>query len=1412
MSGSQTQTGGTLSADFLILSGGDLTVSSPADLSVGTDFTINNASSIYDGTGSVSIGLGNLAVSAGEYSGNGALTLTGAATGDILISGTGLFNTLSGGDATLTAGDFLYSSTGTSAAAGDIILTVGDLILSSGIVSLTGAVTLNGADGDLTVSGGTLSANSQVTLDGDNGDLTISGGTLNGTGDINVDGNVLISSGTLDGTGRTINAAGDWDQSGGIFTAGSDLVIFDGTTPSLTMSDDFYDVTISGGVTLFSDIVLGGEMIISGTLDVGADFQVDVADSWSNSGTFISQNGLVFLGGNSAGPHTLATGGSSFYDLEITSDDYSSTAGVDVQNQLVISSGSHTQTAGSLSTDALVLSGGDLTVSAPASLAIATDFNISNSASLYDGTGVVSINSGNLAVSAGEYSGNGALTLTGAATGDIQITGTGLFNSLANADTTLTVGNLIYSSTGTSAIAGEITLTAGDMTLSNGSVSFTGTLDFDGADGDLTVNSGIITADNTIVFNGSDGDMAVNGGTVAVNSTITFNGTDGDLTVSGGTFSANDLVTLSGTGGNLTISGGTFDGTGDLDINGFVLINGGTLDGSARAINAAGDWDETSGAFICGTSLVTFDGTAPGLASISPFYNFILDGLSVTLDSNLDVNGNFTISNGTFSGADHNIDVAGNWINNDTFDYGTSGNVSVSGVGALSITTGGDPFFDLTVSGSTYGMTDDLIIDNSLTTSGIYEPGNHYITFNGTLWTTTGSFDHTVGGGANSTVHFTDGTVIVVSGSNRFYNFLYQENGGMIEFEEGQTQTVSNDFTVEGDSNTEATMITLTSINPVPSPVGDGDEDRWILTLEGSANISGVIIINSRATFPITPAPDCFDGPGNGGGNNENWLFVIPVIVSWTEDSDGNGRIDRIRVRVDNRGNLTDDILDNGGVMDFSGVAAAVDGYTVTGFSRDDRSFTGDPADPYIEYEFLILLREQEHTDTDITPQWKLTENTTLIGFVGTAPVEYGPDVNKQTPLDNAAPVFNYTLASAEKNRIFVQFSESVRHSGGGIVDENDFSFLGGATVTGLNRITTEGEGTSELELILDSPVAVDEILTGVTIQTGTDFDDIITSAPVSSFPRADSDPLPAPYDDPLFPAGNSHRVSDLALGLTGDGILQPVYATDDSQTDSARGGIGTIRDFTGGAWLQDQPIELTSHINSGHSAPSGTVPQVELYFDVDVPTAYRQNNSEEGLWLPGVSFGDTPGANDYDVYDFYGIVPSPNPDERAAAVEASPSNQLRIHSFDNDDPELESVADVEFIYFLPDYNLFAARIENSSSGEWYRQVKPWTFAIHDITAQAGGVTILKNVINPENGETTNLHYELTEAGMVTIQVFDISGAMVDILQRGRQEAGEHSTAWDGHNSGGRIVARGVYFIRVVAPGIDETRKVMVVK
>jgi flagellar hook assembly protein FlgD len=57
-----------------------------------------------------------------------------------------------------------------------------------------------------------------------------------------------------------------------------------------------------------------------------------------------------------------------------------------------------------------------------------------------------------------------------------------------------------------------------------------------------------------------------------------------------------------------------------------------------------------------------------------------------------------------------------------------------------------------------------------------------------------------------------------------------------------------------------------------------------------------------------------------------------------------------------------------------------------------------------------------------------------------------------------------------------------------------------------------------------------------------------------------------------------------------------------------------------------------------------------------------------------------------------------------------------------------------------------------------------------------------------------------------------LDGNVVRRLAKGRASAGTHYYKWNGSNNAGAPVARGIYFVRVSGKGIDETRKVMVVK
>ena len=143
--------------------------------------------------------------------------------------------------------------------------------------------------------------------------------------------------------------------------------------------------------------------------------------------------------------------------------------------------------------------------------------------------------------------------------------------------------------------------------------------------------------------------------------------------------------------------------------------------------------------------------------------------------------------------------------------------------------------------------------------------------------------------------------------------------------------------------------------------------------------------------------------------------------------------------------------------------------------------------------------------------------------------------------------------------------------------------------------------------------------------------------------------------------------------------------------------------------------------------------------------------------------------------------------------------------------PELDpdSSRDKYYLTSSTKMPLFALR---QTAPEDFMSLDLWSFRIKDIVSQRGGVTVLNNVINSDEGEKVVIKINQPQSGKLNVLVMTLDGNIVDYLQRGESEAGEHYYSWDGSNRKGKPVARGMYFIRVTGPGLDETRKVLVVK
>ncbi len=108
-------------------------------------------------------------------------------------------------------------------------------------------------------------------------------------------------------------------------------------------------------------------------------------------------------------------------------------------------------------------------------------------------------------------------------------------------------------------------------------------------------------------------------------------------------------------------------------------------------------------------------------------------------------------------------------------------------------------------------------------------------------------------------------------------------------------------------------------------------------------------------------------------------------------------------------------------------------------------------------------------------------------------------------------------------------------------------------------------------------------------------------------------------------------------------------------------------------------------------------------------------------------------------------------------------------------------------------------------------QFSMFAFRVFEDT-QRGGVTILNNVINSNEREETLVEVTMPQNGNLNVTVLTLDGDVVQVLSRGQKSQGNHYFTWNGTNNAGNAVARGMYFVRVVGPGLDETRKVMVVK
>jgi photosystem II stability/assembly factor-like uncharacterized protein len=101
---------------------------------------------------------------------------------------------------------------------------------------------------------------------------------------------------------------------------------------------------------------------------------------------------------------------------------------------------------------------------------------------------------------------------------------------------------------------------------------------------------------------------------------------------------------------------------------------------------------------------------------------------------------------------------------------------------------------------------------------------------------------------------------------------------------------------------------------------------------------------------------------------------------------------------------------------------------------------------------------------------------------------------------------------------------------------------------------------------------------------------------------------------------------------------------------------------------------------------------------------------------------------------------------------------------------------------------------------------------VEDVVAAVSAVRLRPVAPNPAPGGRAAIRFSLPRAAEASVRIYDVTGRLVRRLVDEPLAAGERTLQWDGRDDSGRLVADGVYLVRLVADGVSRTRKVTVLR
>ncbi len=900
--------------DSLTLDGG-VTATAPSGKSIAGTITTSN-DNVNLGTSATTVtadctitpGTGTITLAAVTINAGVTLTLGGglaapintgavsgaAASGDLTIDTTAAVTVASVGP---NMGTVTIVNSGGTTFAGAV--TAATVMLTD----TTGSVTFNGALNATTLT--TTAAGYNVVLNG--------GGTVTNAVNFLNTGGLTIDPSGFTFTGGATKLAGTKSFAGTISSTNADLNFGTAGTVTLTGNTTFNSGT--GAITLFDipgpanfNLVLQG----SGADVLGvANLGTGTLNLTLKTGGSVTANGALTAA-------SLTTVGNA-YSISLL-------AGGTVTNAVTFSN-TGMVTLGDAAGDSLTLNGG-VTATAPASKSIAgaittsnDNVNLGTSTTTVTADCTVSPGTGTITLAAVTINAGVTLTLGGglaapittgavsgaAASGNLTINTTA---AVTVASVGPNIGTVTVANSGGTTFTGGVTAATVMLTNTAGTITFSGPLTVSG-------NLDAAAAGFAVSFNAAAGGQAstVSGTATLLNTGIVSYGnntadsfsatgglvhTAGSSTLIGTVSTTNTAMTL----GVVTVSGACTanTGTGVLTLGNVTINAGMTLTLGTGSATPIGTGSITGGA----ASILAVNNTT-ATATVSGAINLGSGTLTIT-SGTVDVGGNnFTIGTLSNNGVFRLTGAQGTQII--TTPDTNSGTVTYYGAAPGNILLG--TFFNLEVNGTgTFTLGQPIFVGNPAgggsvrLASGTIDVGaNHQITLYGDWNYPGGLGTFTCRQGMVDFVR-PSGTVRVY-GDHTWYLFQCLIPGLTIEFEDGKTQTITPvagaRFRIKG---IPPDPTTISEPGPWPNSVmlysiNHLDGSYWNFTADSSDAVSEfeyVVLSWSQATpLQITvPAYVLTRFPLQCPG----WRHDLLVQATHTEDSDHNGKVDRIFVSV----------------------------------------------------------------------------------------------------------------------------------------------------------------------------------------------------------------------------------------------------------------------------------------------------------------------------------------------------------------------------------------------------------------------------------------------------------------------------------------------------------------------------------